>query len=328
MEDAMRPRTGIIACCWSLACAALLVADEPEAFPYTATVTAMNVTARSGPSYGDYPTEKLAKLARVEVHREEVGWAAIRPPQEAFDWLPASAVKREGDAKVAEVVGDDIEAHIGSNIKRVEKHATQVTLKAGETVQILAEKQVQRGEGELETWLKIAPPAGEFRWVQAKHLTRKSPEQLESEAAQEVAAREERYRQENAASPPGLLSNTLLASRAIGSGLKKVESEATEPDDSRLAPTRSGVAEPRDAVSTAQFLRRGTKPLLRKANPTSPPASESAPSIEIEMGTAGETLRTDESARRRWWKTRRAERRLPAPRSLSIRTDSKHLLPT
>ena len=56
---------------------------------------------------------------------------------------------------------DDVASRIGSRLN--DKHnAAQVRLKKGELVEVLDEEKF--GD---ETWYKIAPPAGEFRWIQA-----------------------------------------------------------------------------------------------------------------------------------------------------------------
>jgi len=237
----------------------------------TATVTALNVVSRSGPTYGAYPTERLAKHSQVEVLKEgSAGWVAIRPPRDAFDWLPASSVKLAADRKTGEIVDDGAAAYLGSNVKKIEKHVSHVQLKTGDTVRILAEKSVSRSNGVAETWFKIEPPEGDFRWVQAKHLSDKSPEQLAADETAQRLAREDRYRRENAADPPGLLANVL------------------KEDPRDIADARRD-----DDVARAQFLRRGKPPLLsRKRESTQGSKDEGLSSIEIDKGTPSETLKS------------------------------------
>lgn len=243
-----------------------------ETFPYTATVTSLNVTARSGPSFGTYPTERLPKHSQVEVQRTEgAGWAAIRPTREAFDWLPASAVKLTTDRKQGEIVVDRAPAYIGSNVRKIDEHVSQTDLKKGNTVRVLAEKSVSRGAGKSELWLKIAPPAGEVRWVQTKHLSTDSPQRLAAGETQERLAREERYRRENAIDPPGLLANVLKGGREIAE------------------------ARPDEEVARAQFLRRGKPPLLNRKprQPAAPAAEEELSSIEIDNGQPSEAVSSE-----------------------------------
>jgi hypothetical protein len=167
-----------------------------DEFPWSGTVVENNVTARSGPTYGSYPTERLPRGTVVEVHRAVAdGWLAIRPPEEAFDWVPEHAVQRDAEDPSLATVTEEFPVFIGSNVKRVEQHLSQVTLVAGDVVAILGEKGTDSAAA--GRWYKIKPPAGEFRWVQAKFLRRQSPEDLKRADDQRLAEREARYRDEN-----------------------------------------------------------------------------------------------------------------------------------
>jgi hypothetical protein len=57
----------------------------------------------------------------------------------------------------------------------VAEHYQQLTLKAGELVSIVSEKKVATKSGGEQTWLKIAPPAGEFRWIHLRDVSRQKP---------------------------------------------------------------------------------------------------------------------------------------------------------
>lgn len=255
----------------ALVCCGLLSSlGAAETFPYTATVSSLNVTARSGASFGTYPTERLAKHARVEVRKAGAsGWVAIRPPKDAFDWLPALAVKLSEDRKQGEIIVDSAPAYIGSTVRKIDKHVSQTDLKKGDTVFILSEKAVQQGNGKSAIWLKIAPPANEVRWVPTKHLSTHSPEQLAIDETEERLAREDRYRRENALDPPGLLANVLQ-------GRDMAEARRDE------------------AVERAQFLRRGKTPLTRRPREgAARPADEAVSSIEIDNGQPSAAIGTD-----------------------------------
>ena len=94
------------------------------------------------------------------------------------------------------------ESWIGTRIEHVEEHKQQITLKAGELVEIVGEKVIPGGgeNGKEAKWLKIAPPAGEFRYVHSRDVSREKiesePEPIVSEedpltpAIQEAAADE------------------------------------------------------------------------------------------------------------------------------------------
>jgi hypothetical protein len=257
----MRTFAAVVVAAWLLVGSSW--ADE---FPYPATVAKTNATARSGPTYGTYPTERLPRYSQVEVHQAGTnGWVAIRPPAGAFDWIPASAVRRI-NPQLGEAIGGETPAWIGSNVKKVDKHLSQVKLKPGERVQILGEKQVARADGTQETWLKIAPPAGEFRWVQEKYLSAKPAEELKQEETAERLAREERWRRENAADPPGLLAK-IPSSPATGRApsLASMGNPRTPAavDVVESATTDDSLQRDED-VQPAQFFARGRGGLLAR----------------------------------------------------------------
>ena len=167
-------RASVWSCCavaWALYVA---VAMADETFPYTAYVMSDDVYVRSGPGKNYYPTEKLVRGSEVEVYRHDPGgWFAIRPPQGSFAWVVGSDVRQLPDrAGVAEVAKDHTLAFVGSRFSDV-RDVRQVKLDRGELVEILGEKRfVAEGNSKAETWYRIAPPAGEFRWVAGKFVTR------------------------------------------------------------------------------------------------------------------------------------------------------------
>jgi hypothetical protein len=95
----------------------------------------------------------------------------------------------------------EAQSWIGTRIEHVEEHKQQITLKAGELVEIIGEKSMGGEEGKPVKWLKIAPPAGEFRYVHSRDVSREKiepePESASIEtdeltpATEELAADEE-----------------------------------------------------------------------------------------------------------------------------------------
>lgn len=139
-----------------------------ESFPYSARVTVDGTYVRSGPGNEYYPTAKLAAGCKVEVYRHDAGdWCAIRPPEGSFSWVPAKYLKLGRDG-VAEVLAMEVPARVGSHLSDV-RDVVQVRLRRGETVAVLDTKEFIAGE-EPGTWYKIAPPAGEFRWIAAAKI--------------------------------------------------------------------------------------------------------------------------------------------------------------
>ncbi len=155
-----------------------VTAQAVEVKPYEARVVASGATIQSGPGDKFYPTDTLARGDRVEVYREKPGgWLGIRPTPNSFSWVAARHLSvREGG--LGEVNKDDAASRIGSRLS--DKHnASQVRLKKGETVEVLGEESFGG-----ETWYKIAPPAGEFRWIQSSLVERTGPiQQVSAESS-------------------------------------------------------------------------------------------------------------------------------------------------
>lgn len=151
------------------ALAMTLSARAIEVAPYEARVIVSGAAVRSGPGDNFYPTDSLGKGDVVEVYREKAGgWVGIRPTTSSYSLVSGRDIEvREGG--LAEIINDNAPSRIGSRLS--DKHnAVQVHLKKGETVEVIGEQLVGN-----ETWYKISPPAGEFRWVQESLLERSGP---------------------------------------------------------------------------------------------------------------------------------------------------------
>lgn len=142
-----------------------------QTFPYTAYVATDNAYVRSGPGENHYPTGKLRRGDRVEIYRHDPGgWCAIRPVEGSFTWVPGRYVD-PGEDGLGTIVEDGVAARVGSQFSDI-RDAIWVRLHQGEIVEVLGKKQF-RTEPEPGLWYKIAPPAGEFRWVFGKDLNPK-----------------------------------------------------------------------------------------------------------------------------------------------------------
>jgi hypothetical protein len=137
------------------------------AFPYRATIAAEPASVRSGPGEEFYETTHLRLGDEVEVYRHDPhGWCAIRPPQGSFSYVPAEYLKGVDDG-LAETTVAGVKSFVGSSLGE-HRDRSHVSLRRGERVELL-EKPAAEG------LCKIAPPAGEFRWVHEKCLTRLGP---------------------------------------------------------------------------------------------------------------------------------------------------------
>jgi uncharacterized protein YgiM (DUF1202 family) len=169
----------------ALSAAAYAERAAAEPAPYQARVIAANTPVHSGPGEKFYHTDMLAQGDVVEVYREKPGgWLGIRPPLNSFSWVAERDLVVK-DGGLGEVVRDDVASRIGSRVGD-RRNAAQVRLKKGEQVEVLGEETVKG-----EKWYRIAPPAGEFRWIQASLVERSGPvptSQNESDASSAAAA--------------------------------------------------------------------------------------------------------------------------------------------
>jgi uncharacterized protein YgiM (DUF1202 family) len=162
---------------WSLPAVVLSVlaawaAAAELTFPYKAVITTDNIYVRSGPGENYYPTDRLKAGQQIEVYRHDVGgWYAIRPSAGSFSWVAGRDLEVNKD-NLARVVEDHAAARVGSRFSDI-REVTQVRLKRGEVVEVLGTKpSAAAGAAAAETWYKITPPSGEFRWVDGKHVAR------------------------------------------------------------------------------------------------------------------------------------------------------------
>lgn len=166
----------VVAIIPALVCAAVAAANEqPSPLPATVRVTADHTYLRAGPGDDFYPTERLVAGAAVEVWAvDPSGYVAVRPVEGSFSWLRASdvdAVSVIGDPPqdlapgrgIGVIVTDGAVSRVGSQINDL-RHVAQVSLEAGERVQVIDEVRIAAGR-HAGLWVRIEPPAGEFRWA-------------------------------------------------------------------------------------------------------------------------------------------------------------------
>ena len=228
-------------CCALIAQSALAA----EKLPYTAYVSGRNVYVRSGPGKDYYPTDKLQKGQKVEVFRHEPGgWFAIRPPEGSYSWVPARDLSNAED-KLADAKSDRVAVRIGSNLHR-SRDVISVRLRRGETVEILG-----FDRSGSKTWCKIAPPAGEFRWIHGKFVSRRDQE-VDGEPEQEPKAKEGKRKAEQQPTSAGRESDDDPDRIRLSSRTRGVERVASllrkaKPAGNAAAPIET--AKPKDTGS-------------------------------------------------------------------------------
>jgi len=150
------------------ACAFSIHAAGAESFPYVAYVIEADAYVRSGPGNQHYATGQLPAGYAVEVYRHDgEGWCAIRPPEGSFSVVAAHQL-RILDSRTAEVTAPGVVARVGSSLGE-QRNAVQVLLERGEMVELVG----QPTPG--QPWVKVAPPAGEFRWIASRRLSPTPP---------------------------------------------------------------------------------------------------------------------------------------------------------
>ena len=159
-----------------------MLPDRPlradDAFqPYDVYVDQEEVTARCGPGGDYYRTDPLRHGQRLEVYLEtDDGWLGVRPPEGSFCWVQADAVAADRSGKSGSVTEEGTLAWIGTHLGKARKYLWQVQLSKGEEVDILGRAEREGPDGP-QTWYRVAPPAGEFRWVHRDQVV-DSPEKL------------------------------------------------------------------------------------------------------------------------------------------------------
>jgi hypothetical protein len=169
-----------IACLFSISSVA---AEEPaERFPYTAFVATDTAPVRSGPGLTFYPVQDLKRGDAVEVWRHDPdGWMAVRPPEGSFSWVDAKFVQSV-DGRHGLIFGREVNVRVGTQFSDI-RDVIQLRLADGDEVEILGSDNFgvrpQYSITFRNHWYKIAPPAGEFRWIHQGHTVR-HPDQIPS----------------------------------------------------------------------------------------------------------------------------------------------------
>lgn len=140
-------------------------------------VSSSQVELFAGPGDDFYPTAILKSGQSIEVHQETPeGWLAITPPTGSFSWLPASQGLLLPGGRVVEVTEKSAVSWIGTTLGTAKQYRWQVKLERGQQLAVIGEQTIHDPtSGSKALWYKITPPAGEYRWIQAKATTQQLP---------------------------------------------------------------------------------------------------------------------------------------------------------
>jgi len=175
----------VIVICWVALHAEIVPAAE-NYVPFEAVVRVKNGLLRSGPGEQYYPTRLLEQGERLEVYLDvNNDWFGVRPPEGSFTWVDARAVKLQPNGTVGTIVYDRVPARVGSELGNM-CGAINLWLNRGDRVAIYERVETPMDQ-ETPVWYKIAPPAGEFRWVRKDSLSF-NPSQLVSDVPKPLYA--------------------------------------------------------------------------------------------------------------------------------------------
>jgi len=266
----------------------LPAAAAAEQYPYTAYVAQDEVNVLCGPSTRHYLTHRLFAGDEVQVFRREAtGWLAIRPPEDSFSWIPADVVEETNDVGVFRVL-TETPSWIGTPDKAIVDHHYQVKLRPGELVEVIGEKTLKTAQGE-ETWLKIAPPAGEFRWIHINQISKSPPREQDLAALKERKPPRE-YREVQAAVGTGVnrMKESLAALSSVNAARREKPAQpamalsdlnAKPEQDVRTVDHQQPVNVTRDYnASPDGFVKRKPRPIENTAGVP-------APSSELRMAS-------------------------------------------
>ncbi len=289
----------IVAACFTAAPS--LAAEKEIAFPYTAWVTGEQVRVRSGPGADAYATDELALGAEVEVYRHDPGgWCAIRPPQGSFSWITGRYLRMTEEDGIAEITANGVTAWVGSRLQRVNEFQWQVKLEQGELVEILDSKKLINAEGSTaETWYKIAPPDGEFRWITYRARTPSAP--CGNSATEPAATRR------GPTPPPGLgdarinreatTAESLNSETAVAQNSGRWQQREPEAERPRFDPAAALASLEREPVQSRAagepaFIENvgDARPIAIRSTPVTPAAGSVLPVVHETAGVDVEDL--------------------------------------
>lgn len=250
-----------------------------DEYPFTGYVGTDRAEVASGPGRRFYTTDRLARGTEVEVFREdEAGWLAIRPPEGSFSWIPADEVEFTAEEDVGKV-RQATQCWIGTKIERVQEHRSLVSLKPGELVQVLDRRSITDEAGAEQTWLKIAPPAGEFRYIHGRDISREpiaepEPEPVVEKVIEKAEAEEpqtltpalsqgEREQEEQQAEEPQRFK---AAGKAIA--LQDIDAARGKLQELRGELAEINRAAEERAVEQCSSARRSARPRASPSRPT------------------------------------------------------------
>jgi hypothetical protein len=175
-------------------------------------------------------------------------------------WPPSQQLKNHFTGVV---VKDGAVARVGSQLNDL-RHVSQVALEAGERVRVVERVRIDIGRHAGE-WLRIEPPAGEFRWAWGPDLN------LPADLAPRID-------QPTAATGLAAAGAALEAIRDAGTAVRQAVAEVDAPADARPMPADTT---PQNSMTRllSGWLPRGTNVFDLSSQPQAAPAVAGAAAV-------------------------------------------------
>lgn len=163
--------------------------DLQKKDPEVVYVAVEQASLYAGPSTDFYPTSDARRGTVLDVYqRTQNGWLGVRPPQGSFSWVPASQAYLLPGGRVIEITDGNSVSWIGTDLGSAKQYRWQVQLRVGEQLSVLGEDTIKSDTDEREAlWYRVAPPAGEFRWIEEAAVSKSAPPVTPSAAPGDAA---------------------------------------------------------------------------------------------------------------------------------------------
>jgi hypothetical protein len=177
----------------------------------------------------------------------------VRPVPGSFSWVPARLAEMTDEADVAEITGEGAASWVGTRDGQVRGLKYQIELKKGELIEVLGARKMSLTQDEAEEiCYKIAPPPGEFRWIQSKYVTRRGADELAEEPSRPAE---------------------LPAAKPAGGEIKLVAHETAASSE----PSEAGLHSVLKSDGFVPRKKGASRPDVPAAAPTSAPSPEATP---------------------------------------------------
>ena len=148
----------------------IVAIESPDFYP--AQVIRASAEVYSSPTSEKYVCDVLRRGEQVEIYLETAdGYLGIRPTSGCYSWVESSSVQINRNTSTATVIKPSTASWIGGQGDQVEQYIRMVKLDRDEVVHVLGSGVLSLGPaGRALELYRIAPPAGEYRWIHKRDV--------------------------------------------------------------------------------------------------------------------------------------------------------------